>query len=75
MIESDKTLGMNLGLSHYLIDFEDNKTPNPRFLRKSQQSLAIEQKKLARLKKGGKNRQKPKRVLAKKHAQTVNHFT
>jgi putative transposase len=72
VIESDKTLGIDLGLSNYLIDSEGNKTPNPRFLRKSQDRLAIEQKKLARLTKGGKNRQKQRSAVARKHAQIAN---
>ncbi len=72
VIESDKTLGIDLGLEHYLIDSEGNKTPNPRVLRTSQDRLSIEQKKLARLHKGGKNRQKQRQLVAKKHAQIAN---
>jgi putative transposase len=72
VIEQDKTLGIDLGLQHYLIDSNGSKTPNPRFLRKSLHRLGIEQKKLARLAKGGKNRQKQRSVVAKKHAQIAN---
>ena len=72
VIEPDKTLGIDLGLQHYLIDSNGDKTQNPRFLRTSLKRLAIEQKKLARLKKGGKNRHKQRWVVAKTHARIAN---
>lgn len=76
-IELDKTLGLDVGLNHFIIDSEDNKTENPRFLRKALNRLAIEQKKLARKKKGSNNRSKQKLKVAIVHEKISNkrhHF-
>ncbi len=63
-IEPDLTLGIDLGLTHALIDSDGHKVANPRHLRASLNRLAIEQRKLARKHKGSANRRKQKQRVA-----------
>lgn len=71
-IIAEQTLGLDVGLTHVLIDSEGNKTPNPRFLKKSLYSLGLEQKIWARQKKGSSNRAKQRRRVALVHEKTGN---
>ena len=71
-IIADCTLGLDVGLTHALIDSEGNKTDNPKFLKKSLYSLANLQKKFARQKKDSANRAKQKRKIALLHEKTFN---
>lgn len=71
-IIAEQTLGLDVGLTHVLIDSDGNKTDNPRFLKRSLYRLGVEQKKLARQKKGSANRAKQKRQVALVHEKTAN---
>ena len=71
-IEPEKTIGIDVGLTEFLIDSEGNKTENPRLLKASLARLAAEQKKFARKKKGSGNRAKQKRKVAKIHERVAN---
>lgn len=62
-----KTIGIDVGLKHFLTDSEGNKVDNPRFLRKSEQSLKRLQRRYSKCKKKSKNRNKARLRLAKKH--------
>ena len=71
-IEQEKTIGLDVGLTEFLIDSEGNKTENPRILKASLVRLAVEQKKLARRKKGSSNRAKQKRKVSIIHEKVAN---
>lgn len=66
-IEADKTIGIDLGLNHLLIQSDGQKTENPRYLRQTQKRLAIQQKIFARKKKESKNYQRQKLSVARIH--------
>ena len=60
-------LGLDLGLTHLLIDSNGQKTPNPRFLKRATQNLRRKQKSLSRKQKGSASRSKARLLLAKCH--------
>ena len=64
-IEADKTIGIDLGLNHMLIQSDGQKVENPRYLRHAQKRLAIQQKIFARKKKESKNYQHQKLSVAR----------
>ena len=64
-IEADKTIGIDLGLSHFLIQSDGQKIENPRYLRQAQNRLAIQQKIFARKKKESKGYQRQKLSVAR----------
>ena len=64
IIESDKTIGIDLGLNHLLIQSDGQKIENPKYLRQAQKRLAIQQKIFARKKKESKNYQRQKLSVA-----------
>lgn len=66
-IEADKTIGIDLGLNHLLIQSDGQKIENPRYLRQAQNRLAIQQKIFARKKKESKNYQRQKLNVARIH--------
>ncbi len=71
-VVTEQTVGIDLGLTHFLIDSNGNKTDNPRFLKASLAKLAKEQKIFARKKKGSNNRQKHKLKVARVHEKVAN---
>ena len=62
-----RTIGIDVGLRHFLTDSDGNKVDNPRFLRKSEQSLKRLQRRHSKCKKKSNNRNKARSRLAKKH--------
>lgn len=62
-----RTIGIDVGLKHFLTDSEGTKVENPRFLRKSEPSLKRLQRRHSKCKKKSKNRNKARLRLAKKH--------
>jgi putative transposase len=68
----EHTLGIDVGLTHFLIDSEGEKVKNPRILKQALNKLAIAQKKVARQVKGSKNRQKQKLNVALIHEKVVH---
>ncbi|MFK4136613.1 transposase, partial [Pseudomonas luteola] len=54
----DTVLGIDMGLTHLLIDSSGNKTANPRFLNRSQANVRRKQKALSRCNKGSRGRAK-----------------
>ena len=71
-IERECTIGLDVGLSEFLIDSDGQKTKNPRVLKASLARLAVEQKKLARKKKGSTNRARQKRKVSIIHERVAN---
>jgi len=68
----DKEIGIDLGINHYLVDSEGNKTENPQTLNKYKKELRKKQKNLSRKKKGSNNRKKAKKRLGKLYEKITN---
>ena len=62
-----KTVGIDLGLTHFLITSKGRKIKSPKYLRKSEGKLKKAQKRLSKKKKGSKNRDKQRKIVAKLH--------
>ncbi|MFL9454107.1 MULTISPECIES: RNA-guided endonuclease InsQ/TnpB family protein [Nostocales] len=62
-----KTIGLDVGLTHFYTDSDGTTVENPRHLRKSEKKLKRLQRQLSRTKKGSKNRVKARNKLARKH--------
>ncbi|MFB8795286.1 MAG: transposase [Microcoleus sp.] len=62
-----KTIGLDVGLTHFYTDSDGNTVENPRHLRKSERSLKKLNCRLSRTQKGSKNRAKARNCLSRKH--------
>jgi len=71
-INKKTTVGIDLGIKHFAILSSGEKIDNPKFLRKSEQRLAILQKRLSKKKKGSNNRIKARYKVAKIHNKISN---
>lgn len=70
--KNEFAVGIDLGLTDFAITSDGVKYSNPRYLRKSLNKLAKEQRKLSRRKKGSKNRNKQRIKVAKLHEKIAN---
>lgn len=70
--EINSHIGIDLGLTHFLITSEGTKYENPRFLQSNLEKLAKAQKKLSKTKKGSKNRDKARKKVARIHARIAD---
>ncbi len=70
--KNDFTVGIDLGLTNFAITSDSVKYGNPRYLRKSLNKLAKEQRKLSRKKKGSKNRNKQRIKVARVYEKITN---
>lgn len=68
----EQTLGLDLGLKHYLIDSNGNKIDNPKFLNKSLEKLQVAQKIYSRKNKGSNNKEKQRITVARCHERIRN---
>ena len=68
----DRAVGLDLGLTHFLITSEGEKVDNPRFLQRDLDRLARAQRTLAKKQKGSNNRQKAARKVARLHAKVAH---
>jgi putative transposase len=62
-----KTIGLDVGLTHFYTDSNGQTVENPRHLKKSEKSLKRLSRQLSRTKKGSKNRAKCRNKLSRKH--------
>lgn len=69
---NNKTIGFDLGIKDFLITSDGDKIENPKYLKKYQNKLTKEQRKLAHKQKGSKNFQKQKIKVAKVHEKISN---
>jgi len=67
-----QTIALDMGITHFIIDNEGNKTENPRFVKNQLKNLKRKQQSLSRKKKGSNNYVKAKRLVAKSHKNTKN---
>ena len=71
-MNEDTTMGIDLGLTHFLTTSKGEKIDNPRYLKNKMKALKRSQRNLARTQKGSNNRQKAKIKLARKYEQVTN---
>ena len=69
---TDNTLGLDVGLKHFLITSDGEKVANPKHLRRSARKLGRTQHAFARQQKGSNRRQKRKKQLARLHEKVAN---
>ena len=62
-----RTIGLDVGLTHFYTDSDGNTVENPRHLRKSQRSLKKLNRRLSKTQKGSKNRATARNCLSRKH--------
>ncbi len=62
-----KTIGLDVGLTHFYTDSDGQTVENPRHLRKSEKALHSLGRRLSRTHKGSKNRAKNRNRLGRKH--------
>lgn len=71
-IDESAVTGMDMGITHIVIESNGDKVENPRFLKKAQNNLRRKQKSLSLKKKGSKNRNKARLLVAKAHERVAN---
>ncbi|MGI5380411.1 RNA-guided endonuclease InsQ/TnpB family protein [Streptomyces sp. CA-251387] len=67
MPETDRTIGIDLGLTHFAVLSDGTKIDSPRFLRRAEKKLKKAQQELSRKQKGSKNRAKARLKVARAH--------
>jgi putative transposase len=70
--QSDKSIGIDVGIKSFLTDSEGGKVENPKFLKHTLKELRVRQRKLARAKKGSNRRKDTRLQLAKCYEKVVN---
>ena len=70
--KSKNSVGIDLGIKSYIVDSNSERIDNPKYLTRSLLKLAIEQRKLSHMKKGGKNRNKQRIKVARLHRRIRN---
>lgn len=70
--KTDKVIGIDLGLKHFLIDSDGNKIEHPKYLAKLEKKLIREQRRLSRKEKGSSNYKKQLLKLAVVHERIKN---
>ena len=70
--KSKNSVGIDLGIKSYIVDSNSERIDNPKHLSRSLLKLAIEQRKLSHMKKGGKNRNKQRIKVARLHRRIRN---
>lgn len=65
-------IGIDLGIKEFAITSDGEMIENPKFLRKSEDKLAKEQRKLSKMQKCSKNRNKQRIVVARLHEKIAN---
>ena len=70
--ENNNTIGLDLGLKTLIVDSNGKKYKNHKYLTKSQEKLAKEQRKLSKMIKGSNNRNKQRIKVARLHKHIQN---
>ncbi|WP_405609990.1 RNA-guided endonuclease InsQ/TnpB family protein [Streptomyces sp. NBC_00076] len=72
MPETDRIIGIDLGLTHLAVLSDGTKIDSPRFLRRAEKKLKKAQQELSRKQKGSKNRAKARLKVARAHAEVAD---
>jgi putative transposase len=67
-----KTIGLDVGIKHFVTDSDGRQIENPKFYGKSLQRIRVEHQRLSRKKKGSRNREKQRVKLAKLYEKLEN---
>lgn len=70
--ESDRAIGIDVGIKSFLVDSDNNAVENPSYLKDSLKLLRRRQRVLSRRKKSGSNRRKARLLVAKAHEKVKN---
>ena len=70
--KTNKKVGIDLGITKFIVDSDKNKIENPKFISNSLEKLKTIQKQLSKKKKRSKNRKKAKLKLEKVHEKIEN---
>lgn len=70
--KTEKAIGIDVGIRHFLTDSEGRQVENPRFYERTLERIKRRQRRLSRKKKGSKNREKARVRLARAHEKLVN---
>jgi putative transposase len=70
--QSDKVVGLDMGIKSYLTDSEGSHIENPKWLKHSQRILRVKQRKLSRAKKDSNRRKETRLQITKLHEKVVN---
>lgn len=69
---TEKVVGIDLGLKSFLVTSDGETKANPKYYARDEKKLAKAQRKHARKKKGGKNREKARKKVARLHARIAD---
>ncbi|MET8134995.1 RNA-guided endonuclease TnpB family protein [Streptomyces sp. NPDC005251] len=72
MPDTDRTVGIDLGLTHFAVLSDGTKIDSPRFLRRAEKKLKKAQRELSRKQKGSRNRAKARLKVARAHAKVAD---
>ncbi|MFD5493586.1 RNA-guided endonuclease InsQ/TnpB family protein [Streptomyces sp. NPDC001812] len=72
MPQTDRTIGIDLGLTHFAVLSDGTKIDSPRFLRRAEKKLKKAQRELSRKQRGSKNRAKARLKVARAHARVAD---
>jgi putative transposase len=70
--KTDESVGVDVGLENFATLSTGEVIENPRWLRKSERGLKIAQRKVSKKKRGGKNRNKARILVGKRHLKITN---
>ncbi|MFE3857274.1 RNA-guided endonuclease TnpB family protein, partial [Streptomyces griseorubiginosus] len=72
MPQTEHTIGIDLGLTHFAVLSDGTKIDSPRFLRRAEKKLKKAQKELSRKRKGSRNRAKARVKVARAHGKVAD---
>ncbi len=67
LIDIKTAVGLDVGLTSYIVDSDGHEVENPRHLRQALKKLRREQRRLSKKQKGSRNREKQRIVVARTH--------
>lgn len=70
--ESDRIIGLDVGIKSFLVDSEGNSVDSPQYFRQSERLLRVKQRRLSRRVKGSHGRRKARVIVAKAHEKVRN---
>jgi putative transposase len=70
--EAEPMIGIDLGLTHFVVLSDGRKVTSPRFLRRAENKLKRRQRDLSRKQKGSRNRDKARVKVARAHARVAD---
>lgn len=68
----DRSVGLDVGITSYVVDSDGNEVENPRWLKRELKKLRREQRRLSRKQKGSKNWNKQRIIVARTHEKVGN---